>query len=164
VRELTVERLREVLTYSPRSGFFRWRRPGRRVRVGDVAGSVDGRGYRKITIDRQTYPAHHLAWFYTTGSWPSQQLDHRNGDRADDRLANIREATRQENDRNRRCVNRWGLKGIYRQHGRWCSRIKFGGRSMHLGMFDTAEEAHAAYCAAAREHFGQFACDGNRAA
>jgi hypothetical protein len=92
----------------------------------------------------------------TFGRWPEEHIDHRNRDTADNRLANLRECSRSQNMGNSKvsCNNRLNMKGV-RLHkwGKYSARI----RDQHLGMFDTVEEAAAAYAAAAAEAFGPFA-------
>jgi hypothetical protein len=149
--ELDAARLRSLLDYDPATGVFRWR-PGRRgVRNGGVAGSSNGRKIQ-IRIDDRAHLAHRLAWLYVHGEWPVE-LDHANGDGFDNRLANLRPATRQENQRNRRA------KGCYYRpdRDRWVAMIYDGRRSVFLGYHDTEQEARATYEAAARAVFGEFA-------
>jgi len=98
--------------------------------------------------------------FYMTGKWPEQFVDHINGDRDDNRWSNIREATRWINNVNKRPWRnkRYSpLKGVTWAHGKYIAQIKADFRNFYLGRFDTAEEAHEAYCAAARKYFGEYA-------
>lgn len=162
-RRVTQEELKEVLHYQPSTGEFRWlKRVGYRIQIGDVAGCVNKvTGYRTINIYRRTYLAHQLAWFYVTGTWGRPTVDHRDLDRANNRLSNLRRATRTQNVVNRRRArnNTSGFKGVCRCRatGRWVARIRHAGRKHYLGRYATAEEAHAAYVAKARELFGEFA-------
>jgi hypothetical protein len=105
-----LEALRAKFIYDPDTGEFRfredsYRRSGKRMillrRAGDLAGGkpVEGR-YRVITIDGVNYPAHRLAWLYVTGRWPHPEIDHIDGDRTNNRFANLREVTHSENMRN----------------------------------------------------------------
>lgn len=159
---LTVGRLRELLHYDPETGVFT-----RRVdirgggRNGTVAGSNHNAGYLSITIDGRQYLAHRLAWFYVTGRWPVVDIDHIDRDRRNNRWANLREATRSQNMANtgRRRDNKSGFKGVSRhvQTGRWQAHSSGGGRTVYLGLFDSAEEAHRAYVAFATDSFGEFA-------
>ena len=118
-------------------------------------------GYREIMIDGLRYPASHLAYVVTTGRWPRHLVDHINGDRADNRFANLREATLAENARNsaKPANNTSGLKGVTwkRRNQRWCAQVSVDNRKIHLGLFDTPEAAYAAYVAAANQHHGEFA-------
>lgn len=157
-RDLTAERLRELFHYDPETGAFTWKMltsPRGGVKIGDVAGSIDTKGYRIIRIDGRDHKAHRLAWLYMIGEWPKDQVDHRNGTPADNRFANLREATRAENGQNRATSknNTSGFTGVS-WHGRdrkWRAQIRAGGRNQHLGMFASAEDAHAAYLAAKAE-------------
>lgn len=160
---LTAERLREVLTYDADTGEFRWRvRPSNRVRVGDVAGHLEPfRGYVLLRIDGRMYLGHRLAWLYAHGSWPTLQIDHRDGDRANNRIANLREATQVQNSANmkRRPNNTSGFKGVTWDKSRrmWMAQIRAYGVHRVLGHFDAPQDAHAAYVAAAERYFGEFA-------
>lgn len=153
---LTATRVREVLDYDTETGDFRWKvNLGRRIKAGGAAGSVDARGYRHIGIDGTKYLAHRLAWLHVQGVWPVEQIDHRNGIPGDNRLVNLREATHAENMQNLRPFRKTNTSGVTgaSRHGsahRWAARIRFNGRCVHLGHFDTAEEASAAYIAAKR--------------
>jgi hypothetical protein len=90
-RNLTHERLTEVLSADPATGVFRWRvRPSNRVHVGDRAGVVGVTGHRFITIDGEKLLASRLAWFYAHGVWPTGDIKMLNGNPDDCSLANLR--------------------------------------------------------------------------
>jgi hypothetical protein len=158
---ITRARLREVLQYDSATGEFHWlKRLSRPIRVGDVAGALEINGYWKISIKGRQYRAHHLAWFYMTGKWCPGCIDHRDGDRANNRWDNLRRATRSQNCANRRRPrnNKCGFKGVTRmESGRWRAAIHKLGQRHHLGTFPTPQAAHAAYMTAARKLFGEFA-------
>lgn len=155
---LGVERLKDLLDYDPETGLFRWRRyRARGARAGDVAGSLC-EGYVNIQIDGVTYRGHRLAWLYVTGRAAENEIDHINGDRADNRLANLRTATRAENRQNLHGPYKSGASGVLgvtrRRNGRrkpWVAQIQEGKAKRHLGYFASVEEASAAYIAAKRE-------------
>ena len=156
--ELTAERLRKVLNYDPATGIFRWRitRPG--VRAGIAAGCRGRKGYHQIRIDRTLYQLGRLAWLYKTGKWPKLVLDYINGNRADIRWANLREATRAQQRSKSRPRNKLGVKGVWKtKSGRYVAEIKVAGKKTYLGLFDTIEKASTAYARAAKDTFGQFA-------
>ena len=156
---LTDQKLRELLAYDLMTGIFTWRVANKNsVNIGDVAGSYSGDGYRKIKIRKRSYQAHRLAWFYVYGEWPLAEIDHINGVRDDNRIANLREATHTENSWNskKRC-NRCYAKGVDVVNGRFRARITAQRKTIHLGCYDTEEEARAAYVAAAEKEFGAFA-------
>lgn len=152
-----------LLDYDPETGVFRWRETcGRRKTVaGQIAGTVKkSTGYRVMKFRQKPYRANRLAWLIVTGAWPTHQVDHRNGVRSDDRWSNLRAATPSQNRANgrRRSDNASGFKGVRKTaSGRWNATIQCVATKRRLGTFDTPEEAHAAYLAAAREVFGDFA-------
>lgn len=152
----SAEDVRALLRYDPETGVFRWREwRGGTARVGTVAGSIDSHGHRQIRLFGELYMAHHLAWFYVTGEWPEDGLDHRDGERDNNRFVNLRPATKAQNCRNRRknANNKSGFKGVYFhvRVGRYAAQIRHNRVARHLGYFDTPEAAHAAYCRASAE-------------
>ena len=156
--QLTAARLRELLRYDHRSGVFvRVVALSPKVNVGDAAGSVDDMGYVRIVVDGTRYRGHQLAWLYMTGEWPSNDVDHINGVRADNRWSNLRDVERSVNLQNRRRCNPGnkssGLLGAtWSKHAKkWVSFIRVDGTVRNLGYFHTADEAHAAYVAAKRQ-------------
>lgn len=165
MRKLTRERLLEVLSYDALAGTFTWRiNMSRKVRAGRPAGSLRPTGYIGIGIDGSVYQAHRLAWFYVHGEWLACDPDHRNLVRTDNRLDNLRPATRSQNMANggRRVSNVSGYKGVSysRTAKRWVAQITKDYQNHYLGLFDTPEAAHATYVKKARELFGEFANDG----
>lgn len=168
---LTAQSLRYWLRYNRRTGVFHRRRDvvinirrggfSVRARAGDIAGYVNEQGYVIVGVLGRKYKAHRLAWLYVHGSWPKGHLDHEDRDTKNNRIANLRRATRSQNAANRktRIDSTSGLKGATRDHrnGRWMARIAVDGKRHALGYYETAEVAHAAYCQAARHHFGEFA-------
>ncbi len=155
--QLTANRLREVLSFDSSTGAMCWSKPPSpsRVKPGQVAGSVAKSGYLTIRIDRTLYLAHRLAWLYVHGEWPTQKIDHINGDKHDNRIANLRLATDRVNAQNVRkpqANNTSGFLGVTfcRWTNRWLAQIQTGGKHHNLGRFDTPELAHAAYLQAKR--------------
>lgn len=157
---LTQERLKSLLKYDPQTGVFLWLiRTSRRTFAGDVAGSINPKGYRVITIERRNYGAHRLAVLWMTGMLPTKEVDHENLHRSDNRWENLRVATRTQNRTNSRAMknNSSGYKGVYPFRGRWRALITSNYKNIHLGLFNNPEDAHAAYCAAAQKYHGEFA-------
>jgi hypothetical protein len=153
--ELNSTRLRELLTYDPATGIFTWRigRKGRSTKAGARAGRPHVKGYEWIGVDGERIMAHRIAWCYTHGYWPPHQIDHINGDRADNRLSNLRLATPAENLQNKRHPNGANpYRGVRNSHGRWQASIYVNKKFVHLGMFDTPEDARDAYIRAKRVH------------
>lgn len=161
---MTAERLKELLTYDPVSGVFRWRVGRGRQRASSIAGTIsvrkNGRAYVRINISGKIYSAHRLAFLFMTGVWPPNEVDHARGDGTDNSWANLRLATKAQNQGNRRKSrnNTTGFKSVsVRANGRFYAYIMVNGKQKHLGYFDSPELAHAAYCAAAEKQFGPFA-------
>lgn len=158
----TLERLRQLVDYNPETGVFTWKeKTGKKVRVGHEVGSVHSQGYIEAMIDRKRWFLHRLAWFYVHGEVPPQQIDHINGNRADNRIGNLRVASQQQNSGNMRIrsSNQSGLKGVYwrKDLNRWSASIHVNYKTKNLGLFETKEDAHAAYMRAAAKTFGEFA-------
>jgi len=160
---MTPGALRKLLSYDPTTGIFRWLVDGRNQyqRKGAVAGCLDPIGRVKIGIDGRKYLASRLAVLYMTDRWPRALVDHANRDVGDNRWSNLREASSSDNLHNMRMrdSNRVGFKGVIlcRDTGRYRARIMVNYRDVHLGRFDTPEEAHAAYIEAAKKYCGEFA-------
>lgn len=167
---ITQERLRELLDYDPETGLFVWLQRDEiagsdkiwnKKHAGKTAGYLSGLGYRPIKIDGHKYLAHRLAWLYVNGRWPAAFIDHINGNRADNRIANLREATQSQNQQNRGLTkhNTSGRKGVSwrRDIRKWSAQIAVSSKQIFLGYFTCPDAAAAAYEAAARKYHGEFA-------
>lgn len=153
---LTQERLKELLDYDPDTGAFTWkvnRTAG--IKVGDIAGT-NNQGYIMIRVDGKKYSAHRLAWLYVYGCWPTNEIDHINRVRGDNRSCNLREVTKQENGWNQSMYksNKSGFTGVHwsQKESCWVAQIQKRGSKMTLGRYDTPEEANAAYVRAKAEY------------
>lgn len=155
---ITEARLRELFSYDPESGLFTRRSSRGPNRMGCIAGHCRKDGYVSIMVDGREYKAHRLAWLYTFGSFPVGELDHINRRRWDNRIANLRKATRSQNCAHSK-TRRNGLKGAAPVSGskNWQAQMSVNGKHMHLGCYPTEQEAHAAYMNAARSRYGEFA-------
>jgi hypothetical protein len=155
--DLTAQRLRELLDYNPDTGTFTWRVDRHvRAKAGDQAGGLDiSLGYWKIGIDGKGYRGHRLAWLHVHGEWPKWQIDHINGVRSDNRIVNLRDVPPLLNKQNRVGPSKAasGFRGVSKMTGcrGWRAEIKVKYKGIHLGIFDTPEEAHAAYLDAKRK-------------
>lgn len=156
---LTVEYLKSILRYNPKTGIFTWRKHFGRVTAGTIAGSLNRHGRIMIKIDGVGHPASRLAWFYMIGEWPKCEIDHEDTDSSNNRWRNLREATRYQNSVNVRvrAHSASQLKGVRFHKGRWVAYIVISKKWTYLGRFDTKEIAHAAYASAARIIHGSFA-------
>lgn len=158
---LTQYRLKELLHYDPDTGIFVWiaksHPRANRICIGDVAGSLHGEGYTQIGIDGTNYLAHRLAWLYVHGPIPYEMdVDHRDGNRSRNAIANLRIGSRKQNIQNQRRPHKRTTTGYLGVHlrkdtGRFAAYINESRKRRYLGNFDTAEEAHGAYLAAKRE-------------
>jgi hypothetical protein len=157
----TPERLKQLLSYNPEDGILSWLVDRGRRREGQAAGYVGNRGYVKVTIDRKYCLGHRLAWILHSNAPipPGIEIDHKNGNRSDNKWTNLRLATFNQNRRNARRSNKSGLKGasLHKASGLWVATIKKDKKAHHLGYFKTPEEAHEAYKAAATKLHGEFA-------
>lgn len=152
--KLSAERARELLHYDPETGSLAWKiSPSKKVRAGAVAGSIVD-GYVAVGIDKVLHKGHRVAWLISNGSWPRGFIDHIDGVRSNNRLANLREATpllNQQNHRRAQSNSSTGVMGVFPKGERFLTRIKVFGKAKHLGVYDTPEEAHQAYLTAKRQ-------------
>lgn len=155
------QELKRLLHYDPVTGIFTWRVSRSRVHVGQVAGCKNSKGYIYIRLNGKKYGAHRLAWLYVHGCWPADQLDHRNTDKSNNAIKNLREATYAENNWNQGLcsTNTSGFKGVsyHKSCKKWRAQIRNGSGPIYLGLFETPELAAAAYARAAEELHGEFA-------
>lgn len=157
---MNAERLRHLLDYDPITGNFTRRVTSGKARAGKPAGSLYALGYVYICVDGVRRGAHRLAWLHYHGVMPPEQVDHINGKKDDNRISNLRLATHAQNNRNRpaQANNTSGFKGVRQTaHGTWNARITVDHQEIHIGNYQTIEEARAAYDAAALMHHGDFA-------
>lgn len=158
----TAAELRKLLAYDPETGLLTWkpRAAGPQSWNTRYAGAaalncVHADGYRKGRIYKVLLRAHRVAWAVHHGSWPENHIDHINGDRADNRISNLRNVTRQENQKNMRLPsdNTSGRIGVWwhKKNKKWVAEIKSAGRKRHLGSFTRFEDACKARADAERE-------------
>jgi len=160
--QLEQQYLKDLFNYDSDTGIFTWKvkRKGTRG-VGSQAGYKEKTGYITIRIDGINYAAHRLAWAYEHGYWPSLDLDHIDCNRSNNRLSNLREATRSQNTCNTKISsnNTSGIKGVmwHKRNKKWCATIMLNQKAKWLGYFDNIEEAQHAVEAARSELHGEFA-------
>jgi hypothetical protein len=151
----TQERLLELFKYNPNDGSFeRIKTTAPKAIKGMVIfGSKNSSGYLLVSVDSKTFVAQRLAWIISNGDIQSGlQIDHINRDRSDNRLCNLRLVTHMENGHNQklRATNNSGYAGVFwhTQSKKWRASIMVNYKPIHLGGFDTPEEANVAYVTA----------------
>ena len=153
---VTQDRLKEILDYDPETGVFSWKKTSNQIKSGSMAGSASSGGYIRFTVDGVRYSAHRLAWLYVYGEFPETDIDHVNRIRSDNRISNLRIASRVENCQNssKRKSNSSGVVGVCWNigHEKWQARIMHKGKSIHLGYYKTIEDAARARAEAKRKH------------
>lgn len=157
--DLTQARVRELFDY--KDGFLYWRiKPSRDTVIGALCGCERNDGYRVITIEGRKYLAHRIIFFWHYGFLP-RSIDHIDRDPRNNRIENLRQATHSQNhcNRSKQKNNTSGYKGVswISRDKKFQTKIKVGEKHIHLGYFNSAQEAHDAYIKAANKHFGEFA-------
>lgn len=155
---LTYERASELLSYDPITGALTWRVAVCNVKAGDVAGSVDSKGYVGVQVGGRKYSAHRLAWLLMTGAWPTEQVDHRDGVKTNNRWSNLRDVSASVNQQNVRTPRKrsgdlpLGVRHLPRlAKNPFAATIRVSGKNLHLGCYPTSGAAHAAYVEAKRQ-------------
>ena len=144
--KLTQERLRELLHYNPETGVFtNLVTRTYNCKKDDIIGHVHTSGHIRTQLCGKFYYAHRLAWMYIYGYMPENEIDHINRDRADNRIKNLREVTRQCNSRNGsvRINNKSGVTGVFwsKREEKWQAKITVDFISIDLGQFKNIEDA-----------------------
>lgn len=145
---LNQRRLKEVVWYNKQTGFFYWRVSTGKAKRGNVAGHTDSAGYTKVSIDGVKYFAHRLVWLYVYGVWPTQNIDHKDLCRSNNRLSNLRDVGQSLNGLNGplRCNNSSGYTGVSydARRGEWVAYVNRARRKKHLGAYKNLIDAVAA--------------------
>jgi hypothetical protein len=158
----SLELINSTLSYDPNSGVLTWKRRPLKffkdaracntwnaIYPGRVAGTLT-RGYIRINVSLVFYDAHRLGWLIMYGEWP-EEIDHINGIRTDNRIENLRKATRAQNCQNLsiRKSNTSGFIGASwnKKKKKWSSSIMVNYKNKFLGYYETAQDAHRAYLA-----------------
>lgn len=158
---LSIKQLREALSYDPETGVIFWKyRPlehfdsvagmnrsnGRFA--GKAAGSPQNAGYLHVCLWGKNYLVHRVLWALHYGAWPSENIDHINGNRSDNRLVNLREVSKKENHRNMKMpsTNKSGFMGVHwsNQKRSWVAQIRVDAKTIYIGRYHILEEAIAA--------------------
>ncbi len=154
--KFSLDYLSQRLAYRAKTGEFTWL-DGKRV--GLRAGNLKRDGYRKICIGSQKVPIleHRIAWLFAYDCWPTGDLDHINGVRSDNRIINLRPATRSQNLQNSVTRGLIPYRGVRLDRARYVACIRYGGRQRRLGTSNSAVLCALLYDEAARKHFGEYA-------
>lgn len=154
------KRIKELLSYDPDTGLFHRLVASNQHPIGVLSGNLQSNGFVRIVVNGRKFLAHRLAWLYVYGEWPPKGLYHINFNRADNRLSNLRVASRGEirAHGHARTDNKLGVRGVrLHESGKYIARICCAGKSHYLGLFNTKEEAAEAYRLKAIELFGEHA-------
>lgn len=156
-----IERLRRIFVYHQDTGALEWNVSRGSIKKGAPAASKNSGGYLDVRIDGNLIKVHRVAWAIVYGYWPSHEIDHINGIRTDNRLCNLRKASKYENMQNQkiRKSSKSGYKGVsfYSRKKMWRACITVNKKFVHIGFFEKPEQAHAAYVDSAKKYFGEFA-------
>ena len=153
----TAALLRTLFHYNQETGIFiRKVKTSPRSKVGVPMGTQSGSGHLQIRFNGAKHLAHRLAWLYVHSKWPEQNIDHINGDPADNRIANLRDVSASINAQNQRSATKKNKRSMllgahfHAQSGKFLAHIRLNGVARHLGSFDTEQEAHEVYVAEKR--------------
>lgn len=163
---ISYEQLDKLLEYNEDTGLIKWKeKTGARCKNGWFAGTVskgdDGYDCLTIKLNRINYRVSRIVWYLKTREWPTDEIDHKNRNSFDNKWHNLREATSLQNNFNKKVLNnnKLGIKGVNRRHGRYVAQITIYGTKVHLGLYNTAQEAGWAYEFVAKALHECFYCD-----
>lgn len=143
---ITQSELKQKLDYNPETGIFTYKQVSKyshRVKVGDVAGYLNDKGYLTIMMDGKRYTMHRLAHLYMTGSFPEESIDHINRVKTDNRWENLRPATSRQNAENLSCQSKHGV-GVRKRGNSYSAYYTVKGKFTNIGSFPTVELAQKA--------------------
>jgi hypothetical protein len=149
--DLIADEARRRWDYDPDTGVLRWKiSPVNSVKIGDVAGQIPiSDGYLKVRWNGKAFSVHRIIWLIVYGEWPPDKIDHINGDRIDNRIANLRCVSVRQNSQNKQCHRDGHLAGTKRDARRrknpWQAAVTIEGKRKHLGCFPTQQQAYEAY-------------------
>ena len=148
---ISYSEIRSYFDYDPNSGEL--------SRKGKVCGWLQQNGYIYVSIHGVEYRANRVIWFWMTGQWPTNDVDHENNKRSDNRWVNLRDATRSQNliNQGTKFNNKSGYKGVTSRGNSHIVRLRINGIPVCFGSYPTALEAAKSYDQEAIKHHGQFA-------
>jgi hypothetical protein len=157
MKELTVDRLRELLDYNPETGEFVWKvgRKGTKGK-GSIAGNINkDTGYIHIGIDGKRYKAHRLAWYHHFGEWPRLEISHLDNVKVNNSITNLKDTNHSDNKHNDSAVRSDKTselpRGVYPSGKGFKAQISLNGKEEYLGTFQTIAEASQAYISRKQE-------------
>lgn len=162
LNELSAFELRQLFSYNPDTGEIYWiAKSWLGINIGDRAGKVRSDGYRYVADRGRRHLEHRLAWVIHTGEWPNVPLDHKDGNKSNNKLSNLRLASVTCNNRNRgkQSNNTSGYKGVsfHKSTGKYHAKIMCNKKQISLGYFDDPAKASLAYQQAAKRYHNEFA-------
>jgi hypothetical protein len=159
-RDVSYDTVRDLFDYDRGSGFLIWKKPKKRVAKGSIVSNISHDGYLNVRVNGIRYRAHRIIFLWARGYLPDL-VEHRDLDKTNNKLHNLRPATHSQNMCNTRSRNLSGLKGVYDTGKKlakpYTASITVDRKGINLGYFSTKEEAHKAYCEAAAKYHGKFA-------
>lgn len=156
--KLTHQRLLQLLNYNPETGEFTWAIRVQYRKIGHPVGGKRRDGYFQIQLDGEKFLQHRLAWFYVHGKMPDFEIDHEDRDPSNNRIKNLRIATKKQQNGNAkvRSDSVSGIRGVRLLYGKWQARIKLNEKRVTLGRYNSKEEAQDAYRKAALESWKNY--------
>lgn len=158
---MNISELPEWISYNATNGQFTWLKTSGKGYAGAIAGTPQAKGYIAISIRGRQFLAHRLAWLFVHGDLPTKQIDHINGVKTDNRIANLRLATNMQNHANRGAQRNStsGVKGVYwfKPQQKWKAQIQVNGKAIVLGYFASKDAAIAARLEGEKKYQGEFA-------
>lgn len=140
-----LDRIKDVLSYDRDTGDFTWVIDRGRYKKGTLAGYKTKCGYLRVQVFKVNILLHRLAWAYINGCWPENEIDHINLNKSDNRIENLRQSTRGENERNKTkyVTNKSGYKGVSwkKRANKWVAQIQIDYKKIHIGYFDDPKTA-----------------------
>jgi len=152
---ITQSKLKELVDYV--DGKLIAKTNSKQRKVGDVLSSLTDKGYLRSSVGGKSYRVHRLVFLYHHGYMPTQ-VDHIDGNRMNNRIENLREATSSQNNQNRKATGSSGIKGVawHKQSKKWVASICVNRKSVHLGSFPSIEEAAFVANKARQSAHGEF--------
>ena len=143
---ITQSEVKRLFSYNRHTGILKWKiKPSARVSIGDEAGTINSQGYKQVVFNRKTYKVHVLIWLWSKGYIPEGDIDHKDRVRHHNWLSNLREISRQCNNRNCgiRKDNKSGIKGICwnKKNKKWHVSIAINKIQHFIGLFADFDEA-----------------------